>query len=481
MTKQSHYVVAIIGGGISGSEAALQLSLRGISSILFEQHTLPYGKIEEGLPKWHIKLRDQEERKINQKLKRANIHFVPNTRLAKDISLKEILVWGVNAALLTIGAGKDRRLQLPGIDDFIGKGLYYQNELVSWFNHKHEPEFQGPECQITDNALVVGGGLASLDVVKILMLETVLEALNGMGIEMDLFTLEREGLPVIFRKLNLSLSKLGLKGCSLYYRRRISDMPLSPMPENAGPQRKEKIYQLRERIVENYRQKYLFRIHPCYSPIEYITEDQVLKGLVFQINEYQNGNWHRSKKHKRVLSPLVISSIGSIPEPLPELPLEENLLAIEDPHTGRLSGFDNVFVMGNAVTGRGNIRESLLHSREITKRIMDGHFQDEEGEFEKWIKLEEAQSTQMIEKLIPKLQQEKPLSQIKRDSILDRVKNLQDKQGYRGEYDSWIERHLPVRLESLLIQKLSFSLATGTGFFGVFFFGWSFSIRLRPV
>jgi hypothetical protein len=453
LAQQSQYIVAIIGGGISGSEAALQLSLRGISCILFEQHNLPYGKIEEGLPKWHIKLRDQEERKIDEKLKRPNIHFLPNTRLGKDIFLKEILGWGVNAVLLTIGAGKDRRLQLAGIDDFIGKGLYYQNELVSWFNHKHEPGFQGPECRVTDNALVIGGGLASLDVVKILMLETVLEALNNVGIKMDLFTLEREGFPVIFRKLNVSLSTLDLKGCSLYYRRRISDMPLSPMPENADPQRKEKIYQLRQRIFENYRQKYLFRVHPCYSPIECITEDQILKGLVFQKNEYQDGSWHSTKKHKRVLSPLVISSIGSIPEPLPELPLEENLLAVVDPHTGRLSGFDNVFVMGNAVTGRGNIRESLVHSREITRRIIDSHFQNEEGEFEKWIKLEEAQSAQLIERLIPKLHQGKPLSQIKRDKILDRVKTLQDKQGYRGKYDSWIERHLPVRLESLLIKK----------------------------
>ena len=196
---------------------------------------------------------------------------------------------------------------------------------------------------------------------------------------MDLFTLEREGLPVIFRKLNLSLSKLGLKGCSLYYRHRISDMPLSPMPEMQTPKGKRRSTWLRQRILENYRQKYLFRVHPCYSPIECITQDQILKGLIFQKNEYQNGNWHRSKKHKRVLSPLVISSIGSIPEPLPELPLEENLLAIEDPHTGRLSGFDNVFVMGNAVTGRGNIRESLVHSREITKRIMTAIFRIRRG------------------------------------------------------------------------------------------------------
>ncbi|MCK4894292.1 MAG: FAD-dependent oxidoreductase [Calditrichia bacterium] len=450
MGQQSGYLVAIIGGGISGSEAAMQLSLRGISSILFEQSHLPYGKIEEGLPKWHIKLRDQEERKIDEKLKRSNICFVPGTSVGKDISLKQILDWGVNAVLLAIGAGRDRRLNLPGIDDFIGKGLYYQNEFVSWFNQKHEPGFRGPECRVADDALVIGGGLASLDVVKILMLETVIEALDKAGIEMDLFTLEREGLPIVFKKLKVSLSELGLKGCTLYYRRRISDMPLSPMPDNADQARKEKIYLLRQRILENYRQKYLFQVQPCYSPVEYISEGNVLQGLVFQKNEIQKGTWQSTKERKRVLSPLVISSVGSVPELLPEVPMEGNLLAIEDLQTGKLAGFDNVFVMGNAVTGRGNIRESLVHSREITKRIMNSHLQVEEEEFEKWVNLEEAQSAQKIEQLIPELHQGKPLSQPKTDEILARVRTLQKYRGYRGDYDLWIREHLPIRLESLL-------------------------------
>jgi hypothetical protein len=450
MTQQSDYLVAIIGGGISGSEAALQLSLRGISCILFEKSNLPYGKIEEGLPKWHIKLRDQEERKIDEKLNRSSVHFVPNTSLGKDITLKEILDWGVSAVLLAYGAAKDRRMHLTGIDNYVGKGLYYQNELVSWFNHKHEPGFQGPDCRITDDALVIGGGLASLDVMKILMLETVLEALHHNKIEMDLFTLEREGLPMVFKKLKVSLLKLGLKGCTLYYRRRIGDMPLSPMPDNADQLRKEKIYKLRQRIFENYRQKYLFQVQPCYSPIEYISEDQVLRGLVFQKNELRNGSWHSTEEKIRVLSPLVISSIGSIPEPLPELPIEGNLLKIEDGLTGKLDGFHNVFVMGNAVTGRGNIRESLVHSREITKRIVNAHLQPDTKEFEHWVDLEEAQSAQKIEQLVLKLRESDYLSRDKLSEILARVKKMQDFQGYSGNYDLWIKQHLPIRLESLL-------------------------------
>ena len=57
------------------------------------------------------------------------------------------------------------------------KGLVYQNPFVYWFNHKHEPNYNGPEFEIKDETMVVGGGLASLDVVKILMIETVQKAL----------------------------------------------------------------------------------------------------------------------------------------------------------------------------------------------------------------------------------------------------------------------------------------------------------------
>jgi flavin-dependent dehydrogenase len=61
------YFVAIFGGAVAGSEAALQLSRRGIYTVVFEQNALPYGKIEDGLPKWHVKLRNKEEEKIDEK------------------------------------------------------------------------------------------------------------------------------------------------------------------------------------------------------------------------------------------------------------------------------------------------------------------------------------------------------------------------------------------------------------------------------
>ena len=66
MKDSGHHFVAIFGGAVAGSEAAYQMAMRGFRVVVFDQNTLPYGKIEDGLPKWHEKLRDKEEGKINE-------------------------------------------------------------------------------------------------------------------------------------------------------------------------------------------------------------------------------------------------------------------------------------------------------------------------------------------------------------------------------------------------------------------------------
>ncbi len=53
-------VVAIIGGAVAGSEAAAACAARGAVPIVFEQGSRPYGKIEDGLPRWHEKLREKD-------------------------------------------------------------------------------------------------------------------------------------------------------------------------------------------------------------------------------------------------------------------------------------------------------------------------------------------------------------------------------------------------------------------------------------
>ena len=72
---------------------------------------------------------------------------------------------------------------------------------------------------------------------------------------------------------------------------------------------------------------------------------------------------------------LLISSIGSLPKETPGLPIVGNLLKTHSEYDWRVEGFENVFAVGNVVTGRGNILESRKHGREITDMIIDEHLE----------------------------------------------------------------------------------------------------------
>jgi ferredoxin/flavodoxin---NADP+ reductase len=443
------HFVAIVGGAVAGAEAAAQLTSRGIHVAIFEQNPLPYGKIEDGLPKWHVKLRDKEEQRIDDKISDPRVFYIPCTKLGEDISFDNLVNnWGFSAVFLATGAWRDRPLPVEGIETFLNKGFYRQNSFVAWFNHYHEPEYQGPQFEIHDNAVVVGGGLASLDVVKILMIETVQRALETKGHEIDMFRLEREGVVEVLEELGLSLKDLGVTGCTLYYRRRIIDMPISPAaPAGATPERIEKVHQVRQKIMNNFQTKYLFDFKDQHMPVELIVEDDRLVGLIFQKTEVVGGKARAIPGSEfEVRTPLVVSSVGSIPERIPSIPVEGEVFKILDEETGSLEGFPNVFALGNAVTGRGNIKESSNHGKKVAQWVLDNHFKWSETDFQRLTELTSSNG----EKLESFAKEKNLLSIDRINALLTKIHDAQQKVGYDGNYEKWREKHLCTRLENLL-------------------------------
>lgn len=442
----SHFV-AVIGGAVAGSVAAAKLADRGIKVAVFEQNTRPYGKIEDGLPKWHVKLQAQEEGKIDERLSHPNIFFVPDTKLGRDIDFGDMVKnWGLSAILLANGAWRDRPLPIKGVDDFVGKGLIYQNPLVKWFNHYHESQYQGPSYHIPDDALIVGGGLASLDVVKIVMLETVQEALRKQGIDVDMLTLEHETIHKVLDDHKLSLAKLGLKGCRLYYRRRIKDMPLATVPPDATPERREKVYMAREKILRNFQEKFLFSMHECQAPSGVVTENGRLVGLKFKRTEIKNGRVKiKSDAEHEVRSSLVISSIGSIPEPVAGIDMEDELYALCNEETGQIGQFQNVFALGNVVTGKGNIKASLVHGQQVTSYVLDRFLAWREEDYQKMLDFSRQRTEKKTEKIVQFLADKKLTSAAQIQFLIEQIRGYQRKVGY-ANYPDWIREH---RLESI--------------------------------
>jgi NADPH-dependent glutamate synthase beta subunit-like oxidoreductase len=438
----------VVGGATAGAEVAGRLAERGVQVVVFEQNPRPYGKIEDGLPRWHQALRKKEYQTIGEKLSRPGVHFVPRTRIGPDIGFRELVEqWGFSAVVLACGAWRDRPLPIEGADAYVGRGLIYQNPFIIWFNHAGEAAYDGPRFEPQDGALVVGGGLASIDVVKVLMLETTRARLAERGIEVPMLELEVKGIPKILAAHGLAFDDLGLAGSTLFYRRRIEDMPLMEAPEGATPERLEKVRKGRARILEKAVEKYRFHVEPLAAPEALLVEGERLVGLRFRRTRMEGGRPVPTDETFERRGPCVISSIGSIPEPIPGIDMKGELFAFTDWDTGRLAAYPRVFSVGNVVTGKGNIVASRKHAAHVSEAAIEaflglrpeGHAGEEA--------LLEATGEAHAEHVVDALEKHDPLPPERVEAVLARVRSRQRAVGYGGGYRAWIEKVTPPDLE----------------------------------
>ncbi|MEZ4291849.1 MAG: hypothetical protein R3E53_15445 [Myxococcota bacterium] len=71
--------------------------------------------------------------------------------------------------------------------------------------------------------------------------------------------------------------------------------------------------------------------------------------------------------------PSIISSIGSIPEPIEGIAMRGELFDFKDWDIGRLEGFPTVFSVGNVVTGKGNIVASRKHATQVSEEAIEAY------------------------------------------------------------------------------------------------------------
>ena len=60
-----------------------------------------------------------------------------------------------------------------------------------------------------------------------------------------------------------------------------------------------------------------------------------------------------------------ISSIGSLPEPIEGIPMDGSTYNIVDQDSGKFEDLDKVHGMGNAITGKGNIKASRVSAKTV--------------------------------------------------------------------------------------------------------------------
>jgi NADPH-dependent glutamate synthase beta subunit-like oxidoreductase len=443
--------IAVIGGATAGAEVAESLAAEGAWVVVFEQNARPYGKIEDGLPRWHVELRKKEYRTIDAKLAHRNVAFVPRTKIGRDVDFAELAsTWGFHAVLLANGAWRDRPLPVEGAESYVGRGLVYQNPFVIWFNHAGEKDYAGERFVPEDDVIVVGGGLASIDVVKALSLETARARLAARGIEESMLELEVKGIPKVLERHGLSFAALGLVGPTLFYRRRVEDMPLVEVPEGASDERRAKVEGARRKLLEKAMEKYCFRFEPLSAPDGLVVEGGRLAGLRFRRTKMEGGKLVATDDTYERRGAYVISSIGSIPEPIPGIDMKGELFAFTDWDLGRLAAYPTVFSAGNVVTGKGNIVASRKHASHVAERVIEcflgvgaGGHAGEAGVLEP----ARAAARETAARIAAELASAAPHDGATAARLRERVRARQQAVGYGGDYAAWIERVTPPDLE----------------------------------
>jgi ferredoxin/flavodoxin---NADP+ reductase len=442
MTARPYHFAAIVGGAIAGSVAAEILADHGVQVVVIEQNKRPYGKIEDGLPRWHLEQRKQEYSRIDARLKKSGVFFLPSTRLGRDLDFQDLCHnWGFSVVVLANGAWRDKELGIPGAADFIDKGLVYQNRFIYWYNHKNEEGYTGPRYQAPDQALVVGGGLASIDVAKVLQLENYERALRSRGVPTDVYELEKKGVPAVCQMYGIAPEDLGVKGCLLIYRRREQDMPLAQPPENATPEQIAKTEATRQKMLRLVREKYLFRVQDRRVATGLLIEDGRLVGLKVAETKVEGRKAEPIAGSKYELrAPLVISSIGSVPEKIPGVVMKGEYYNFNDGPLPRYVGTDGVFGVGNVVTGQGNIRASLVHSQQVTTKLIENYIGIGDGASAaaRFYASAEAQGAVQAQAVLARVRVMPGLSDLEVAAIKQRIHILQERVGYTGDYDSWI-------------------------------------------
>src|SRR6202158_2987422 len=447
--NSSRHVMAVVGAATAVAEIARILAQRGATVIVLAQKPRLYGKSEDGLPRWHVKQRHDEYEEINKRLDHPNIEYVPKTRMGRDLDFQELRSrWGLSGIVLSHGAWRDRPFPVEGADEFVDRGLIYQNPLIYWFNHYLEKQYDGPRYELSPGATVVGGGLASIDVVKVLQIETTLTALKARGIAADMLALEREGVEPVLKASGLKYGDLGVAPCKLYYRRRVLDMPLSDIPPDAPAKRAEALKMARGKILEKAQRKFLFEFQELRAPSGMIANDGAMVGVNFSRTEVADGQVRIVQEGaESAHAKLTISSIGSIPEPISGIPQKGEVYTYVDRDVGLLmDGPTAVFAAGNVLTGKGNIKDSLESGTEIGALVAEAYL-GLSGEAPKLAEGARAQADEQGRKIATALSQRPKLEPDEVEAVMRRVRERQRAVGYEGNYRAWIAKVTPSDLQ----------------------------------
>ena len=177
-----------------------------------------------------------------------------------------------------------------------------------------------------------------------------------------------------------------------------------------------------------------------------IIEDERLVGLRFRRTKIENGRVVPQEETFERRGAYVISSIGSIPEPIEGIPMKGELFAFSHWELGRLDDYPTVFSAGNVVTGKGNIVSSRKHARAVTQTVIESFLGLSEDGHAGEGALADAMRDAANERghgIAADLRTQPPITAEALAEIRRRVAERQAAVGYAGDLASWLEKVTP--------------------------------------
>jgi hypothetical protein len=203
----------------------------------------------------------------------------------------------------------------------------------------------------------------------------------------------------------------------------------------------------RAKILEKAQRKYLFEFEPQRVPTGLIVEDGRMVGVQMSRTEVADGQVRTLRDSASpVRAPLTISSIGSIPEQIPGIPVKGEVYAYIDSSVGLLDeGPTAVYAAGNVLTGKGNIKDSLESGTFVGVHVAEAYLGldgDDISLGEGARKEAEQQATRIADAM-------KSRPGLGPDQVADVMRRVRERQravGYEGNYRAWITRVTPADL-----------------------------------
>jgi ferredoxin--NADP+ reductase len=352
--------IAVVGAGPSGLYAADALSTAGVDVDVLDRLPVPFGLVRYGVAPDHHSIRSVRDT-LQKVLEKPGVRFLGGVEVGRDVSVPELLA-AYDGVVLTYGASRDRRLEVPGEDL---AGSLAATDFVAWYCGHPDADRDTIESALAAarSVVVVGVGNVAVDVTRVLtappdrlevteMPQHVLDALRSSSIN-DVHVLGRRG-PAQATWTTKELKELGeLEGVDV-----LVDDPndLDLEPVSAALVESDRVVARNVDVIRSWSEHVLdgthrhIHLHFHSRPAELRGTGRVSSVVVERTTVDDSGAAHGTGETYEVGAQLVIRSVGYRGVALDGVPFDERRNVVPNVE-GRVVDADGTPVPGLYVAG----------------------------------------------------------------------------------------------------------------------------------